>query len=58
MSIELIIVIVVVLLAVGNIAWRKEAHGLFHPMVVARQKQPERVTTPRRWQGRGAVPCR
>ena len=31
MSIELIIVIVVVLLAVGNIAWRKARTGSFTP---------------------------
>ena len=31
MSIELIIVIVVVLLAVGNIAWRKKRTGSFAP---------------------------
>jgi hypothetical protein len=31
MSISLIIVIVVVLLAVGNIAWRRKRTGLFRP---------------------------
>ena len=31
MSIELIIAIVVVLLAVGNIAWRKKRTGSFAP---------------------------
>jgi hypothetical protein len=31
MSIELIIVIVVVLLAVGNIAWRRKRTGSFSP---------------------------
>ena len=58
MSIELIIVIVVVLLAVGNIAWRKARTGSFRPMVVARQRQPGWVRTQGRWPGRRAVPCR
>jgi hypothetical protein len=31
MSIELIVVIVVVLLAVGNMAWRKKRTGSFAP---------------------------